>query len=978
MPNVPLPFSIIQWMRDRDWGHHHLEWHTTRQWDRLSPAEQAEASSLGWARAAKQEGEATNGFEFLMMHRAMLGLLREAFPSQTALFAGWSTPPTNPGDPDDPVPAGNPQPFRPAMATAITRLTNSLTSFGDDDELGLYIQTRAQPVFGNPFNRSPDESRGIHNYLHNRFADTSSLVNMGDPEKNLENPQFWRLHGWIDARWTAFRSAKGLSDSDPAFQQALERERHHLVGHMMPSGTHLFAMAAAPPRKPLGQVSSSLRNPFGESLARRFQRVMATIPDITTLDDLKEYLQTAIMLEHATLPPYLCAMWSVQTSTPANNAIVAIIRGIVFQEMLHMGMACNLLLAVGGKPKINTPGFVLQFPDYLPGVQLMEKVDLRPLSMDRVKLFMKIEAPLDPIPPSLVAAAGVPRFPTIGEFYAAIDRGFVNVNPALITVGQLAIKIRTDKLTVIGNLEQARDTIQLIQEQGEGTPATRGAIDHGNGLAHYYQFQQIVEQKRFVLQPGTTTYKLGPPLPFPAPADIYPMAPVPDIGYPGVPESQAFDDIYSRMLAKLQKAWDDADSGALSDAVDFMQNMGDAATTLMAKAIPPGGQGNYGPAFRLVPVPPDATPAPIAPTAAASEMRRVPRMAPQTATAAMPTTAPAPTYARIQQLLDEAVHGETIGAHGPFWRTLARDQFVAKSIFGKKLIASRPDGTFDPNESNLVKALEGRAPFGADLTPPPAGAIYNRMPDGFDSMPQVRIDEIRAWITAGCPDALPVEPPWIAAAGSPLPDQRVLDFWREFDDWSMFQATPEVSDAIGAFFEKAPLWLGFAADPTREPAWQAALQEAPVRAAVSLLEGRQRDTIVKNFGRPVPLGSLLDAFRRFGDDSLPNDTQRPADMRHNMNGKVMWFMWSAFLDACLRLSIPSNIPAPFWSGMARAVLVGLMNDGLIRGRFTVEGFPATLAGQDLLQQSVIDLPDANLPGELARRFRESGLPVPPA
>jgi hypothetical protein len=253
------------------------------------------------------------------------------------------------------------------------------------------------------------------------------------------------------------------------------------------------------------------------------------------------------------------------------------------------------------------------------------------------------------------------------------------------------------------------------------------------------------------------------------------------------------------------------------------------------------------------------------------------------------------------------------------------------------------------------------------------------MPDGFDPMPQGRIDEIRAWITAGCPAEPPVEPPWIdPGTGSPLPDQRVLDFWREFDDWAMFHATPEVSDAIGAFFDQAPLWLGFAADPTREPAWQAALQEGPVRAAVVLLESKQRATVVKHFGRPVPLGSLLAAFRRFGDNSLPNDVQRPVDMRHNMNGQVMWFMWSAFCDACLRLGASAGIPAPFWGGLARAILVGLLNDGLIRGRFTVEGFPATPAGQDALQQFVRDLADDALPGELARRFRASGLPVPPA
>src|SRR5262249_20615876 len=157
--------------------------------------------------------------------------------------------------------------------------------------------------------------------------------------------------------------------------------------------------------------------------------------------------------------------------------------------------------------------------------------------------------------------------------------------------------------------------------------------------------------------------------------------------------------------------------------------------------------------------------------------------------------------------------------------------------------------------------LEGRPPFGADLNPPPAGAFLNRMPDGYDPMPQVRIDEIRAWITAGCPDAAPAPAALVTlTAASPLPDQTILDFWRELDDWAMFEATPEVGDAINAFFEKAPLWMAFAADPAREPDWQTATQDAAFRDALGLLEGKQRETVLKYFGTPVPLESLLYAF----------------------------------------------------------------------------------------------------------------------
>jgi hypothetical protein len=967
--------SIRQWMEDRNWGLHHLEWHTARRWDRMTPQERAEAIANGWHRANRQEGEPTNGFAFLMMHRAMLQSLRQAFPADAVLFDGWQSPPTDPDDPTDPVPPGNARPFSAPMAAAIARLTNDLSTFADDDDLGLYIQTSVRPLPGQPFHMSPDPQTGIHNYLHNRFSDPSSPIGMGDPLHNLENARFWRLHGWVDARWTAFRRAKGLSDTDPAYVHALQSEMDHLSTHMAHAPNMM--LAAGPGARGVRAFSASLRSPFRETVAQRFNRLMMTVQQIDSIDDLRDYVQTAIALEQATLPLYLTAAWSIRGTSTSDVAIAGIIRKIAFQEMVHMGLACNLLKAIGGAPRISTPDAVVQFPDYLPGIDLGMEVDLRPISRDRVKLFMEIEKPLNPIPPSLLAAS-VPRFPTIGEFYAAIDRGLARVNPTFNTAGQLARNVRGDRIFVIGSLTDAQRAVQLIQEQGEGTTASQGATDFGGGLAHYYQFQQIDLQMLYKLVPGTTQYKLDPasPLPFPPTGDIYPMAPVPRGGYPNVPESVAFDQLYSQMLGQLQKAWENGDPTALEDAIDSMRGLQDAAVAILA--LPSGG---YGPAFQLVAVPPAAPPAPVAVTARAVDIRRPPRKEPLLQAA---TTGPVPgpaaatvTYARVQQLLDEAVHGDNIGAHGPFWRTLTRDQFVAKPIFGKVLVARRADGTFDPDESNLVKALEGRPPFGADLNPPPPGAFLNRMPDGYDPMPQGRIDEIRAWITAGCPDTAPAPTALVSlTAAALLPDQTILDFWRELDNWAMFEVTPEVSEAINAFFEKAPLWMAFAADAVREPDWQAATGNAAFQDAVVLLEDRQRETVLKYFGTPVPLPSLLYAFRRFGDNSLPNDPQRPADMRHNMNGRVMWFMWSAFCDACLRLAASPGIPASFWNGMARALLVGLMNDGLIRGRFTVVGFPASLAGQDALEQFVSDLPDDQLAGELRRRFRDSGINPP--
>lgn len=110
-----------------------------------------------------------------------------------------------------------------------------------------------------------------------------------------------------------------------------------------------------------------------------------------------------------------------------------------------------------------------------------------------------------------------------------------------------------------------------------------------------------------------------------------------------------------------------------------------------------------------------------------------------------------PTFTTIQGLLDAAIGGSsvTIGAHGPFWRTMNRDEFVAASILGQQLIKAKADGGFDADASALVAALEARAPFGKDVGTP--GATYRRMPAGRAPVPHDQIATIRAWIVAGCP-----------------------------------------------------------------------------------------------------------------------------------------------------------------------------------------------------------------------------------
>ena len=77
---------------------------------------------------------------------------------------------------------------------------------------------------------------------------------------------------------------------------------------------------------------------------------------LTTIQGLRTHLQWAVQVELTTIPTYLYAMYSIkdQASESAN-----VFRSVVVEEMLHVALASNLLVAVGGQPKFSRTGSAL-------------------------------------------------------------------------------------------------------------------------------------------------------------------------------------------------------------------------------------------------------------------------------------------------------------------------------------------------------------------------------------------------------------------------------------------------------------------------------------------------------------------------------------------------------------------------------------------------------------------------------------------
>ena len=136
------------------------------------------------------------------------------------------------------------------------------------------------------------------------------------------------------------------------------------------------------------------------------------------IEDLRCMLQTAIRLEFSTLPPYLTAFFSIREG--CNVEVEDLIRSVVLQEMLHMAQAANLLIALGGRPIINSRCFAPVYPGPLPGgVTPGLIVRLERVTREYVRsFFMPIELPGET---NIALNQTMYTNNTIGEFYASIN-----------------------------------------------------------------------------------------------------------------------------------------------------------------------------------------------------------------------------------------------------------------------------------------------------------------------------------------------------------------------------------------------------------------------------------------------------------------------------------------------------------------------------------------------------------------------------
>lgn len=299
-------------------------------------------------------------------------------------------------------------------------------------------------------------------------------------------------------------------------------------------------------------------------------------PAHRNIEWLREALQTAIAIEHSTLPLYCAAMFSleVQNYSTYNN-----IRSVLMEEMVHMAITANILAALGGSPQIKKLDPAYPRHGLPGGVEPDLYLGLAKLSPAQLKNFMRLEVPLFLLPDEHVHE----EYPTIGKFYQAIKQAIAGNSDkvrAAFAKGGPANQIGDnigfttfapgDGVDPIAVINQGIDE---ILEQGEGS--TIDSIQTGpayeNEETHYGRFAELFYGAQYQVPnphvPLTreTEVEWFKGTDLPRPKVINTLA-VPSDGYAKILELdpkgadvthalQAFDACYSGMLVDLDMMW---------------------------------------------------------------------------------------------------------------------------------------------------------------------------------------------------------------------------------------------------------------------------------------------------------------------------------------------------------------------------------------------------------------------------------------
>ncbi len=322
-----------------------------------------------------------------------------------------------------------------------------------------------------------------------------------------------------------------------------------------------------------------------------------------TRENIESQLQTAIQLEWATIPTYLTSLFSIVDG--CNAEIYALIESVIRQEMLHMTLSANLLIAMNGSPLIDDAKAVPQYPTSLPGGILPGlEVHLKRLSLEHIyDTFLRIEVPEE----TLVASPQIftSHF-TVGAFYQEIATciGVLRVGgEEIFDASTLHKQVKwpwtpaayVGTVIPITDSFSAMEAIREITAQGEGASLLDPTDIGTNSLAHFFKFEEIVCQHHLEQVDGDSYAYIGASIPF-QPEGVWPMRDDPTIAtvLPNTncyTESRVFHNTYRKLLHKLQEVFDGSPD-EIFQAVKLMESLQAQGKALMRVKFNPDSPRN--------------------------------------------------------------------------------------------------------------------------------------------------------------------------------------------------------------------------------------------------------------------------------------------------------------------------------------------------------------------------------------------------
>lgn len=345
-------------------------------------------------------------------------------------------------------------------------------------------------------------------------------------------------------------------------------------------------------------------------MIRLNKSVIELIDNATDLGQLHKMLQLAVELEHATIPTYLTAMFSLKPDT--NKEIKQVIGSVVFEEMMHMCISSNILNALDGNVVMNHPNFIPKYPGPLPmGVGDRLTVSLEKYSPELVKnVFLEIEEPEHPINllPSVQSGEDESEeFNTIGEFYLAIKDKIESIADDILPgkpERQLTSKhFNQNLLFPIISKHDAMSAIDIIIDQGEGS--TRSPMDSEGDPSHYYRFEELLAGKKLKADDKSEYgYSFsGDPIPFDQDGvyNIFPntkLSMLPDNSDEVILATQ-FAITYSELLDELESVFHGRQE-LFKSTLDRMHDLASIAVKLCSTDFPGKPGWKIGPTFEYV------------------------------------------------------------------------------------------------------------------------------------------------------------------------------------------------------------------------------------------------------------------------------------------------------------------------------------------------------------------------------------------